>query len=189
MSQEFSAPICAGDGEAQRYVGREGAYETHVRAHRAQSSSTPLCQRLNVIMTRWRGLIQIARNPYRPELHYMRGPGPKWYAKHPKTARFDFADLDAEECLRDTTFDSARPGLSVSILDEKDGLNLDPRCSPSIMMYHSSVVCPSSALSGLQLTLQAAVRGGCTLDAFTLGEDCLGRAEVDVGQVEIVELS
>jgi hypothetical protein len=29
-----------------------------------------------------RGLIQIARNPYRPELHYMRGPGPKWNAKH-----------------------------------------------------------------------------------------------------------
>jgi hypothetical protein len=21
-------------------------------------------------------------NPYRPELHYMRGPGPKWHAKH-----------------------------------------------------------------------------------------------------------
>ncbi len=20
--------------------------------------------------------------PYRPELHYMRGPGPKWHAKH-----------------------------------------------------------------------------------------------------------
>jgi hypothetical protein len=48
----------------------------------AQPSPTPLCQRLNVIMTRWHGLIQIARNPYRPELHYMRGPGPKWYAKH-----------------------------------------------------------------------------------------------------------
>ena len=21
-------------------------------------------------------------NPYRPELHYMRGPGPAWHAKH-----------------------------------------------------------------------------------------------------------
>jgi hypothetical protein len=72
------------DGEAQRYVGREGAHETRVRA---QSSSTPLCQRLNVIMTRWLGLIQIARNHYRPELHYMRGPGPKWYAKHQNPAR------------------------------------------------------------------------------------------------------
>ena len=40
-------------------------------------TSTPLCQRLNVIVTRW-----LARKPYRPELHYMRGPGPKWNAKH-----------------------------------------------------------------------------------------------------------
>src|SRR6478735_5374217 len=27
-------------------------------------------------------LIHIARKSYRPELHYMRGPGPKWTAKH-----------------------------------------------------------------------------------------------------------
>ena len=85
MAQEFGAQtktnMCR-DSEAQRYVGRERAYETHVRARRAQPSSTPLWQRLNVIMTKWRGLIQIARNPYRPELHYMRGPGPKSYAKH-----------------------------------------------------------------------------------------------------------
>jgi hypothetical protein len=28
---------------------------------------------------------------YRPELHYMRGPGPKWHAKHdrPVSAAFD----------------------------------------------------------------------------------------------------
>jgi len=49
------------------------------RAHRAQPSSTPLCQRLRAITTRWLGL---ARNRYRPELHYMRGRGPKWTAKH-----------------------------------------------------------------------------------------------------------
>jgi hypothetical protein len=24
-------------------------------------------------------------DPYRPELHYMRGPGPKWHAKHDRT--------------------------------------------------------------------------------------------------------
>ena len=81
MSQAFSSQICAGDGDAQRHVDREGAYDI-LRAHPAQSSSNPLCQRLNVVMTKLRGLIQIARNPYRPELHYMRGPGPKWYAKH-----------------------------------------------------------------------------------------------------------
>jgi len=26
----------------------------------------------------WRSLF----DPYRPELHYMRGPGPKWHEKH-----------------------------------------------------------------------------------------------------------
>lgn len=46
------------------------------------SSSTPLRQRLNGIMTSWHRLIRIARDPYRPELHYMRGPGPKWHEKH-----------------------------------------------------------------------------------------------------------
>jgi len=46
-----------------------------------QPSSTPLLQCLNLIM-RWRRLIRLAGNPYRPELHYMRGPGPKWHAKH-----------------------------------------------------------------------------------------------------------
>jgi hypothetical protein len=27
-------------------------------------------------------LIATACHPYRPERHYMRGPGPKWFAKH-----------------------------------------------------------------------------------------------------------
>jgi hypothetical protein len=30
----------------------------------------------------WRQFINRAFNPYRPELHYMRGPGPAWRAKH-----------------------------------------------------------------------------------------------------------
>jgi hypothetical protein len=30
-------------------------------------------------------------DPYRPELHYMRGPGPKWHAKHDRAP----AALDA----------------------------------------------------------------------------------------------
>ena len=29
---------------------------------------------------------QAVTDPYRPELHYMRGPGPKWRAKHPAAA-------------------------------------------------------------------------------------------------------
>jgi hypothetical protein len=30
----------------------------------------------------WQTVLQGIRDPYRPELHYMRGPGPKWRAKH-----------------------------------------------------------------------------------------------------------
>jgi hypothetical protein len=28
------------------------------------------------------GVIRDLLDPYRPEMHYMRGPGPKWHAKH-----------------------------------------------------------------------------------------------------------
>jgi hypothetical protein len=31
---------------------------------------------------RWRRLTQWPFDRYRPELHYMRGPGPKWREKH-----------------------------------------------------------------------------------------------------------
>ena len=31
---------------------------------------------------RWHRLTASLFDPYRPELHYMRGPGPKWRAKH-----------------------------------------------------------------------------------------------------------
>jgi hypothetical protein len=30
----------------------------------------------------WRQFFIRAFDPYRPELHYMRGPGPAWRAKH-----------------------------------------------------------------------------------------------------------
>ena len=45
-------------------------------------TSTPLRQGLNVISMKWQSLIKRTFDPYRPELHYMRGPGPKWRMKH-----------------------------------------------------------------------------------------------------------
>jgi hypothetical protein len=36
-----------------------------------------------------RNLILDVRGCYRPEVHYMRGPGPKWRAKHQPWLRFD----------------------------------------------------------------------------------------------------
>ncbi len=35
----------------------------------------------------WRAFFARAFNPYRPELHYMRGPGPAWRAKHMNSTR------------------------------------------------------------------------------------------------------
>ena len=46
----------------------------------------PLLRRLTEIVIHWRRLVDLARNAYRPELHYMRGPGPKWHAKHQRNA-------------------------------------------------------------------------------------------------------
>ena len=36
-----------------------------------------------------RNLIKDVRDSYRPEHHYMRGPGPKWRGKHQPRLRFD----------------------------------------------------------------------------------------------------
>lgn len=37
---------------------------------------------LDEIENGWRRLMTSIFDPYRPELHYMRGPGPKWREKH-----------------------------------------------------------------------------------------------------------
>lgn len=42
----------------------------------------PLARRVNAIVGRCQDLIGSLNRPYRPELYYMRGPGPKWHAKH-----------------------------------------------------------------------------------------------------------
>jgi hypothetical protein len=38
---------------------------------------------MNWIVQIGKGLVLALTDTYRPELHYMRGPGPKWRAKHP----------------------------------------------------------------------------------------------------------
>ena len=37
---------------------------------------------LRTVSAMWRMLLKDLADPYRPELHYMRGPGPKWRQKH-----------------------------------------------------------------------------------------------------------
>jgi len=45
-----------------------------------------------------RNLILDVRDSYRPELHYMRGPGPKWHAKHQPWLRFDSEGVPQAGC-------------------------------------------------------------------------------------------
>ena len=52
------------------------------------ASLSLLRQPLNFVASKWQKLVSIASNPYRPELHYMRGPGPKWQAKY-QASRLD----------------------------------------------------------------------------------------------------
>ena len=47
-------------------------------------------------------------DPYRPELHYMRGPGPKWRAKHGPTLRLG-PDVLALPALASAAKQSIRP--------------------------------------------------------------------------------
>jgi hypothetical protein len=47
---------------------------------------------LRGVLAEFARLFRSIVDPYRPELHYMRGPGPKWHAKHGAT-RAEAPDL------------------------------------------------------------------------------------------------
>jgi hypothetical protein len=60
------------------------------------AASTPTSQRhgnglVADIAQFWRQFVVTAFNPYRPEKHYMRGPGPAWRAKHMANTHGDSA--------------------------------------------------------------------------------------------------
>src|SRR5215510_2339992 len=55
-----------------------------------------------------RDLVKALFDPYRPELHYMRGPGPKWRAKHGRTLRLG-PDVLALPALASAAKQSIRP--------------------------------------------------------------------------------
>ena len=46
------------------------------------------------IAARTRSLTQYLFDSYRPERHYMRGPGPKWHEKHGETVPANVARAD-----------------------------------------------------------------------------------------------
>lgn len=43
---------------------------------------TMIAALLNRLALGWQELVRELTDSYRPELHYMRGPGPKWHKKH-----------------------------------------------------------------------------------------------------------
>jgi len=51
-------------------------------AFEAASTSSDDPGLMDEIVLFWRQFVVAAFNPYRPEKHYMRGPGPAWRAKH-----------------------------------------------------------------------------------------------------------
>jgi hypothetical protein len=57
---------------------------TVIRAYIAsQPQFLPLTGLTRAIADLALGLKRRLTDPYRPELHYMRGPGPKWRERHP----------------------------------------------------------------------------------------------------------
>jgi hypothetical protein len=54
--------------------------ESHVC--RSWFATPSLGRVLGATARRWHRLTASLFDPYRPELHYMRGPGPKWREKH-----------------------------------------------------------------------------------------------------------
>lgn len=56
-----------------------GSASLSAPAHVGAGLAKPLAE----LRAFWRQFVARAFNPYRPELHYMRGPGPAWRAKHP----------------------------------------------------------------------------------------------------------
>lgn len=48
----------------------------------AASGTSSLATAFRAVRRRWRRQIARLFDPYRPERHYMRGPGPKWFEKH-----------------------------------------------------------------------------------------------------------
>jgi len=52
-----------------------------VQRHTAPRHAAP-SYRVEDLRRWWRTLVKNLTDPYRPERHYMRGPGPKWREKH-----------------------------------------------------------------------------------------------------------
>ena len=53
-----------------------------IASRRTTANRRVASRRRYTVVEAWRTLVKDLFDPYRPELHYMRGPGPKWREKH-----------------------------------------------------------------------------------------------------------
>ena len=58
------------------------AHATLAMPHALSALRDRTAPRLRPAVTNLREFLKGILDPYRPELHYMRGPGPKWREKH-----------------------------------------------------------------------------------------------------------
>lgn len=66
-----------------RRMSPEGVMEKRTQGHKRHGKASGGFADLAEFV---QSLARTLFDPYRPELYYMRGPGPKWHAKHDRTA-------------------------------------------------------------------------------------------------------
>jgi hypothetical protein len=59
-----------------------GVTLAHSRLSAATLTTSYWPSSVSFVARLWRELFKDLRSSYRPELHYMRGPGPRWREKH-----------------------------------------------------------------------------------------------------------
>jgi hypothetical protein len=73
-------PVMIGCSRIQGWFDMSTFSDSYVSRVLFASSATG--RGLDLAARRWRQLRSYLCDPYRPELHYMRGPGPKWRERH-----------------------------------------------------------------------------------------------------------
>jgi hypothetical protein len=69
-----------------------------IRAANTMLLSAPVSRVCQHAGSLWRALMAAISGRYRPELHYMRGPGPKWREKQDRAGNNDDKQLNCPSC-------------------------------------------------------------------------------------------
>jgi hypothetical protein len=88
-SQAFYSFVTAGRVCVERQDNRRSSPMRIIDATALSGFARKTAESASDIASVVHNLIMDVRDSYRPELHYMRGPGPKWRAKHQPWPGFD----------------------------------------------------------------------------------------------------